>query len=546
MATYTIGIDFGSLSGRAVLADTANGQVIASAQLAYPHGIMDRETPWGETLPTGWALQNPQDFLDVLDATLPQLAAAVDPAQIVGIGLDCTSSTVLPVDAAGTPLCQTERFTHTPQAYVMMWKHHGGLEQARRMNEAAHQRQEPWLPYYGGMVNAEWFFPKLLQVLEEAPDVYHAMAHYVEMADWLVWQLTGRLTRSAGCMGYKDFYHGAFPSEDFFRAVNPAFVHVCAEKVSGPIVPLGGCAGCLSEQAAARFGLKPGISVAAGNIDAHVCVPAAGIDGPGKVLAIMGTSTCYIVMGPESLPVPGMSGVVQDGVMPGFAGYEAGQSSVGDQFHWFEKRCVSAQVEREAQAAGLPVQAYLTEQAVKLRPGESGLLALDWWNGNRSVLADAELSGLLLGLTLQTRPAEIYRALLESTAYGARVILENYREHGVPVTAFYASGGIAQKNALAMQIYADVLRMPVQVVAATQGPALGSAIFGAVAAGMYAAPAEAARAMGSRVERVVTPTEDGMAVYEQLYQEYRKLHDLFGRGRNDVMKVLKRLQALTK
>lgn len=542
MPSYVIGIDFGSLSGRAVLVDASDGREIASAAYAYPHAVMDRELPSGVPLPPDWALQHPQDYLDVLDHTLPQLAQAVDPAQIVGIGLDCTSSTVFPVDAEGTPLCLTPRFRDTPHAWVMMWKHHAAQEQARRMTACAERLHAPWLPLYGGKVNAEWYFPKLLQTLEKAPEVYASAAHYVEMADWLVWQLTGRQTRSAGCLGYKAFYTGQFPDKAFFRALNPAFENVIAEKVSGPIVHLGERAGSLSEEAAKRYGLTPGISVAAGNIDAHVCAPAAGIDGPGKLLAIMGTSTCHILMGNETKPVSGMSGVVQGGILPGFAGYEAGQSCVGDSFHWFERICASAEVKEEAARRGLSVQALLTEKAARLQPGQSGLLALDWWNGNRSILADADLTGLMLGLTLQTTPEEMYRALIESTAYGARIILESYRNANIQVDEWYASGGVSQKNPLAMQIYADVLNLPVRVVSAAQGPALGSAIFAAVAADIYPDAATAARAMGGKVSVVYHPIPGHAAVYEKLYQEYKALHDFFGRGGNNVMKRLKSIR----
>lgn len=542
MPRYTIGVDFGSLSGRAILADTADGRVIASAQFDYPHQIMDSSLPCGTPLARGWALQHPQDYLDVLDHTLPILASAVDPADIVGIGIDCTASTVLPVLADGTPLCMTEAFSRCPQAYIMMWKHHGGQNQARRMTALAKAREEDWLPFYGGIVNAEWYFPKLLEVLEEAPEVYRAMAHYVEAADWLIWQLTGRQTRSYGCLGYKSFYrNGKFPDKSFFADLNPAFENVIEEKVSGPIVPLGACAGYLTPEAAARYGLRPGIPVAAGNIDAHACVPAAGIDGEGKLLAIVGTSTCHIVLSKKELPVPGMSGVVAHGVLPGLAAYEAGQSCVGDSFHWFERTCVPASVQQEAADEKLSVQALLTKKAQALFPGESGLLALDWFNGNRSVLADADLTGLILGMTLQTRPEEIYRALIEATAYGARVILEGYRESGVPVNSFYASGGVSQKNALAMQIYADVLGMPVHIVDAAQGPALGSAIYAAAAAGIYPDAAQGARQMGAKVSRVYTPVPEHAAVYDRLYREYKTLHDTFGRGANPVMKTLKSL-----
>ncbi len=543
MPQYTIGIDFGSLSGRAVLVDVADGREMASAQLDYPHTIMDRQLPCGKTLPQDWALQHPQDYLDVLDHTLPLLTAGVDPEDIIGIGLDCTASTVLPVYTDGTPLCFDEKFAGNPHAYVKMWKHHGAQEQASRMTRLAQERKEEWLPYYGSIVNAEWYFPKLLETLEKAPEVYHAMAHYVEAVDWLVWQLTGTHTRSYGCLGYKSFYKdGKFPEKDFFRQLNPDFENAVAEKVSGPIVALGACAGTLTEKAARRYGLKAGIPVAAGNIDAHVCLPAAGVDGAGKLLAIIGTSTCHIVLGEKALLVPGMSGVVMDGVLPGLAAYEAGQSCVGDSFHWFERTCVSSAVEKEAVQKGISVQALLTEKAAQLKPGQSGLVALDWWNGNRSVLADTDLTGMLLGMTLQTTPEDIYRALIESTAYGARIILENYRDSGVPVEACYASGGVSQKNALAMQIYADVLQMPVHIADAAQGPALGNAVYAAVAAGVYGDAAEGARRMGAKVAKTYQPIAENAAVYEKLYQEYKQLHDTFGRGINPVMKKLKALR----
>ena len=543
MPQYTIGIDFGSLSGRAVLADVADGREIASAQLDYPHAIMDRRLPCGKELPQDWALQHPQDYLDVLDHVLPLLTAKVGPQDIIGIGLDCTASTVLPVDADGTPLCFDQAFAENPHAYVKMWKHHGAQEQANRMTQLAKSRREEWLPYYGSIVNAEWYFPKLLETLEDAPDVYHAMAHYVEAVDWLVWQLTGTHTRSYGCLGYKSFYKdGQFPEKAFFAALNPAFENVIAEKVSGPIAALGACAGKLTDEAAKRYGLKAGIPVAAGNIDAHVCLPAAGVDGAGKLLAIIGTSTCHIVLGEKALPVPGMSGVVMDGVLPGLAAYEAGQSCVGDSFHWFERTCVSSAIQNEAAEKRISVQALLTEKAAKLKPGQSGLVALDWWNGNRSVLADTDLTGVILGMTLQTAPEDIYRALIESTAYGARVIMDNYHESGVPVESFYASGGVSQKNELAMQIYADVLKMPVHIADAAQGPALGSAIYAAVAAGVYGDAAEGARRMGAKVARTYQPIPENAAVYEKLYQEYKQLHDYFGRGINPVMKTLKAIK----
>lgn len=542
MPKYAIGIDYGTLSARAVLADVADGHVVATAEMAYPHGVMDAHLPDGTPLPQGWALQHPQDYLDALDSVLPKMAEKVNPEDIVAIGIDCTSATVMPVDEAGTPLCLLPEYAGNPHAWCMMWKHHGGQEQAHRMTEIARARGEKWLPRYGNIVNAEWMFPKLLQVMEEAPEVYRAMAEYVEAMDFLIRRLTGERVRSDACLGYKALYAGQFPSKEYFAAVNPAFENVAEEKLGGRILPLGGCAGYLTKDAAQRYGLRPGIAVSAGNIDAHVCLPAAGIDGPGKLLAIIGTSSCYIMMSDVEASVPGMSGVVQGGVLPGLAAYEAGQSCVGDSFAWFEKNCVPAYITDAARKQGLPVQKYLSELAAPLRPGESGLVALDWFNGNRSVLADADLTGMMLGMTLQTTPQEMYRAMLESTAYGARMIVDGYRENGVKIEQFLAGGGIPQKNPLMMQIYADVLNMDIHVSAETQGAALGSAIYAAVAAGVYPDAAEGARRMGAGVCRVYHPDPENAAVYEKLYAEFKILHDYFGRGANDVMKRLKAIR----
>ena len=542
MKKYAIGIDFGTLSGRCVLVDVEDGTVVMERQMDYPHAVMDKALPSGKPLAQDWALQHPQDYLDVLDAILPQLTAAVNPADIVGIGVDVTSATALPVDADFTPLCFKPEWTDDPYAYAMMWKHHACQQQAQSMTDVAIQRGESWLPLYGGKINVEWYFPKLLQILEERPALYEAMDQYVEAVEWLVWQLTGSYVRSEGCVGYKALYAGGFPSEEYFAAVNPAFRNVVGTKLRGPIGKLGSCAGHVHDAAAARWGLAPGTPVAVGNIDAHVCMPASGITAPGSMLAIIGTSTVTLLVGETLSAAPGICGAVQDGVLPGFAGYEAGQSCVGDFFRWLEKQAVPPYIMEEAAAAGMPVQAYLTHLAEKLRPGESGLLALDWFNGNRSILADPDLQGVILGLTLQTRPEEIYRALIESTAYGCRVIVDNYRANGVAVEAFYASGGISQKNAMAMQIYADVLNMPVRVVDASQGPALGSAIFGAVAAGVYDTVEAAIRSMASPIKRVYEPILHHAEVYEALYREYKTLHDYFSGGENDVMKRLKKLK----
>ncbi|MDR0293787.1 MAG: ribulokinase [Oscillospiraceae bacterium] len=552
MAACAIGIDYGTLSARAVLIDTSTGEELASSEYAYPHAVIDARLPGGAVLPPDWALQHPRDYLEALEHVVPDVLrqSDTDPGRVVGIGTDFTGCTVLPVKADGTPLCFLPEFENNPHAYVKLWKHHAAQDKASRLNEIAAARREPWLSYYGGKISSEWNIPKLWQVLDEAPEVYAAMDRWIEAADWIVWQLTGTETRNACTAGYKAMYNknAGFPANDFYKALDPRFGGVAERFFNLPVIPPGTKAGGVTPDMAAKLGLKPGTAVAAGILDAHVCVPAVGIGAPGTMLEVIGTSGCHMLMGTEEIAVPGICGVVADGILPGFYGYEAGQCCVGDHFAWFVENCVPAAYAREAEEKGETLHALLREKAEKLRPGESGLLALDWWNGNRSVLVDADLSGALLGLTLRTKPEEIYRALIEATAYGTREIIENYRAHGIAVDAFVAAGGISQKDPMAMQIYADVLNLPIGLAGSENGPAYGSAIFAAVAAGEeaggYGDIFSAARALGRRKESVYRPSPENAAAYDTLYAEYKVLHDYFGRGANDVMKRLKGKRAL--
>lgn len=551
---YTIGIDFGTLSGRALLADAGSGEEILSVVYDYPHGVMDTALPCGKKLGQDWALQHPQDYLDVLAHTIPALLeqSGVAPGDIIGIGTDFTACTMIPVKSDGTPLCTLPEYAGNPHAWVKLWKHHAAQDHANRLNEIAARRNESWLKNYGGKISSEWAVPKLWQVLEEAPEIYDAMDRWIEAADWIVWQLTGRETRNSCTAGYKELWNKrkGYPSTEFFKALDPRLEHVVQEKLGAEreILPLGAKAGTVSKKAAEFLGIPSleGIPVAVGNVDAHVCVPAVGIDGPGKMLAIIGTSTCHMMMSQEEIQVPGICGVVEDGIMPGYFGYEAGQSCVGDHFAWLIDHCVPEAYAAEARAEKISLHQLLRRKAERQKPGAHGLIALDWWNGNRSVLVDADLTGMILGMTLQTRPEDIYRALIEATAYGTRVLIENYRKHGVPVREFFASGGIAFKDAMTMQIYADVLNMPVKIAGTAQGPALGAAIFGAVAAGKEAGGYEdvftAARRMGKVKTEFYSPIPENVSVYNQLFAEYQQLHDYFGRGANQVMKRLKALK----
>ena len=541
-----VGVDFGTLSGRAVVVRASDGVELGSAVHEYEHGVMDEvlTTGGGTALPAEWALQAPQDYVAVLQNAVPAaiVAAGVDPAKVVGIGTDFTACTMVPTTGDGTPLSQLDRFADRPHAYVKLWKHHAAQSHADRINALAHERGEPWINRYGGLISSEWEFAKGLQLLEEDREVYDAMAHWVEAADWIVWQLCGDYVRNACTAGYKGIYQdGQYPSEDFLAALNPDFAGFVRDKLDRRIGQLGEAAGTLTAQAASWTGLPEGIAVATGNVDAHVTAPAADAVEPGQMVAILGTSTCHVMNGEQLAEVPGMCGAVFGGIVEGRWGYEAGQSGVGDIFGWFVNNQLPRGYVEEAERRGISAHDLLTEMAAAQQVGEHGLVALDWHSGNRSVLVDHELSGLVLGLTLATRPEEVYRALLESTAFGTRMIVETFVEAGVPVTELVVAGGLL-KNRFLMQMYSDVTNLPLSTIVSEQGPALGSAIHAAVAAGLYRDTRSAGTAMGGRVQNAYTPDEDAARRYDALYEEYRRLHDHFGRGGNEVMHRLKRIR----
>jgi L-ribulokinase len=531
-------VDFGTLSARALVVRVSDGAEAGTAVSEYAHGVIDRELD-GRELPPDWALQDPADYTAALGEAIPAAIrdAGIDPAQVIGVATDFTASTCMPAlgDALGTPLCQLPGLAGRPHAYPKLWKHHAAQPQADRINQAAHDRHEKWINRYGGKISSEWQFAKALQVLDEDEEMYQRAGRWIEAADWIIWQLCGSETRNACTAGYKGIYQeGQYPSQEFLGALDRRFASFAADKLAHPISPLGALAGRLTPAAAALTGLPEGIAVAIGNVDAHVTVPAAGPVAPGKMVAIMGTSTCHMVNGTELAEVPGMCGVVDGGIVAGLWGYEAGQSGVGDIFAWFTRNGVPGQYAEEARRRGVSLHQLLDEMAAAQAPGASGLIALDWENGNRSVLVDAGLSGVIVGLTLASTAPEIYRALIEATAFGTRLIIETFKASGVPVTEVVAAGGLT-KSAPVMQIYADVTRTPLSVTESEQAPALGSAIHAAVAAGAYPDVPAAAAVMGRCSRDVYRPDAARADVYDRLFAEYVRLHDYFGRGENEVM-----------
>ena len=544
--TYVLGIDYGTESGRVMLVNADNGEEIAWKVVPYSSGVMDQRLPDGTPLGPDFALQDAADYLKVLTEGIPEVlrSSNVAGAGVGGIGVDFTSCTMMPCKQDGTPLPSLPEFAGNPHAWVKLWKHHAAQPQARRINEVAGERGEAFVELYGGGYSAEWFFSKVLETLEKAPEVYAAADRFIEAGDWLVWRLTGEETRSECAAGYKGMWikGKGWPSPDFFKALHPGLENVIAEKAGGPLVPLGGRAGLLSAEMAEATGLAAGTPVAASIIDAHAAGPACGMSQSGRLAIIMGTSLCHMLLGDEKKIVEGCGGLVEDGIIPGFWGYEAGQAAVGDIYGWFFKTGLTAENEREAAERDMAPEDWLTAKAAALEAGQSGLLALDWWNGNRSVLMDAELSGVIAGLTLTTRPEEIYRALIESTAFGTRVVIDAFEDQGVPIHDIVACGSLAEKSPLVMQIFADVTGRRILLPRSFQASGLGAAIHGAVAGGFYPDFGAAIRSMAGLRENSYSPDPSARAVYSQLYAEYLTLHDYFGRGANDVMKRLKELK----
>lgn len=530
----TIGVDFGTLSARAVVVRVDDGAELGVGEQPYAHGVLDRTLPGSERpLGPAWALQDPADWVQSLGAAVRQAlaVAGTDPGDVLAIGTDFTACTVLPATADGVPLCELPAWREHPHAWPKLWKHHAAQAHADRINELAHERGERWIGRYGGKISAEWEYAKALQVLEEDPAVWAATERWIEGADWIVWQLTGTETRNRCTAGYKGIYQdGAYPDREFLAALNPDFADFPDTRLPLPLADLGTAAGGLCAAAAELTGLAVALPVAVGNVDAHVTAPAACAVRAGQLLAVMGTSTCHVLNSDRLAEVEGMCGVVEGGIVDGLYGYEAGQSAVGDIFAWWTGTAVPAEYVERAEQHGESVHELLARLGDGQPVGSHGLLALDWMGGNRSVLVDHRLSGVLVGLTLDTRAPDVYRALLEATAFGTRRIIDSFEQAGVPVTELVVAGGLI-RNQVLMQVYADVCGRPLSVSGSEQGPALGSAIHAAVAAGAYPDVVTASRSMGRVRTAAYEPDPARHKAYTALYEDYCVLHHYFGRAR---------------
>ena len=539
---FAIGLDYGTESARALLVDVRTGKILGQAVERYPDGVISETLPGtGVQLEHNWALQNPKDWLTTAENTIRKVMheSGIAAEQVIGLGVDFTACTVLPTLADGTPLCELDGLRNEPHAWPKLWKHHSAQAQADRITQLAAENGEPWLPGYGGKVSSEWLLPKALEILEEKPAIYKQADYLVEGADWVTWQFTGELVRNTCCAGYKGTWHkrDGYPSTTFLGQLNPDLVDLFTEKVAGPLFGPGQRVGCLTDEWAERLGLTRKCAVSAAIIDAHAAAIGSGLSGSGAMFLIMGTSTCHMLMDEKEVLVEGISGVVEDGIVPGLFGYEAGQVSVGDIFGWFVENAVPDSYQTEADQKGLSLHQLLSEKAAQLRVGESGLLSLDWWNGCRTPLVDADLTGLILGLNLQTKPEEIYRALIEGTAFGTYAIIELFKEAGVTISKLQAGGGLTQ-NDLILQIYADVTNLPIEVASSQYSSALGAAILGAVASGIYPSIDEAVKEMVLPSAKIVKPNPQNHTLYQELFNVYQQLADSFGRQTDSPMKLL--------
>ncbi|MBR7117593.1 MAG: ribulokinase [Clostridia bacterium] len=544
MSKYVIGVDFGSLSARAVLVSTADGKEIASAEYAYSHKVMNEHQICSPRALATTALQMPEDYLDALNMTVLEVLekSRVSPRLIGALAIDFTASNILPILNDGTPLSSLDRFKHNPHAYCKMWKHHGATEEAKILTDTAKRICPEILEPYGGIISSEWCFSKIFETLRKAPEVYHTADRFIEAGDWITMMLTGSDKRSACFAGYKALWNrdNGYPPEEFFGAVDPELRNVVTEKMSGDVCELGEAAGELNEYGSLLTGLDVGTKVSVAVVDAHAALPSVGAVNPGDLMIIMGTSACHILISDKDVPINGICGRVMGGVVPGYIAFESGQPAVGDGLAWVINNCIGSEYEDEARIKNKSIYDLLNEKAEALGVGSGGLIALDWWNGNRSPYADYDLSGMILGITLSTPPEAIYRASVEAIAFGARRLVEGFENGGITVKRIIVSGGIAKKNPFIMQMLSDVLGREILISDLKEAPAMGSAVYAAVTAGAYTSIGDAARAMANMDFNVYTPRAEAKEKYVILYPEYVELSEYFHKT-NRVMERLRKL-----
>jgi len=548
---YVYGYDFGTQSCRLVLLSVPDGTIAAQEEMDYPNGVITHNLPGtGIILKNDWYLQDPRDYIFVLEALSKKILERtnINPGDIVAIGTAFTNCTMMPVDKEGNVLCMLDEYKNNPHSWVKLWKHHGAEAYAKEIEIYAKEHL-PRLKNYGGHVSSEWLFPKILQIAREDKELYDAADAFIEAADWIVYKLCGNLVRNSATLGVNAFYdadEGGFPPREFFAGIDKAIENVVQEKLKGNVKNVGERAGNLTEEMAKAMGLTPNTVVAVGHGDSEVAACGAGIAEAGRMIIVMGTSTCHQMMSYNKTAFDGVGAVVKDGMVPGMYAYESGQPAVGDIFEWYADNLAAEEYKEQARAKGIHLLKLMDQKASELKAGASGLVALDWFNGNRSILMDYNLTGLIMGLTLQSKPEEIYRALIEATAFGTRVILDTYTENHLEIREIVAAGGLPRKSPFVAQLYADVLNREIKVPLVNNITALGAAVCASVAAGIknggFDSFNEAVQMFANKEAIVYKPDKDNVKVYNRLYGVYKNLHDYFSRKQNNPMKELRNIQ----
>lgn len=528
--SYSIGIDYGTASGRVILVNTSDGKIVSSYEETYQHGTIAEELG-GETLPHNYFLQHAGDYHHVLENGVKHVLeeSQVNKDEVVGIGVDFTSCTVVFLDENFKPLHMNEDLANHPHAYVKLWKHHGAQDEATQMVEANEKANQNWLDYYGHSVNSEWMIPKILEVKHKAPELLERAHYIMEAGDYMTSLLVNQNIRSNCGIGFKGFYDemNGF-NYDFFETVDPELPQIVKDKCEAPVIQIGDSAGSLSEYYQNLWGLSSNVQISPYMIDAHSGVLGAGAIEKGEFTPVIGTSTCHLMLDPKQEPIPSITGSVKDAIIPGLYAYEAGQAAVGDLFSYSERMAPQHIVE-EAAKQDKSVLEYLETLASQIPVEDQHVVVLDWHNGNRSILSDSHLTGSVFGLTLQTPFEMVHRAYLESTAFGTKMIMQQFEDNDIPVHTVYASGGIPKKSRLLVDIYANVLNKKVFVLESSNATALGAAMLGANVGGAYDTLRETVQHMKQPVYYEKQPDPEKVKHYEKLFDKYQKLHDLLGR-----------------
>ena len=545
--SYSIGLDYGTLSCRGIIADISDGTVVTEAEYVYPAGVMSRSLPDGEPLPSLYALQDPDDYVNALKSIVPTLMkqSRISPDKIKAIGIDATSSTVIPVDSNFIPLCKLEKFRNNRHAWPKLWKHHASAYDAKLLTDKAKELCPEILEDYGGIIGPENFLPKVMQTCREAPEVFEAAETFIEYSDYITSLLAGKEIRSGATLSCKATWSPGrgYPDKEFFRAINPIYENIPDKLMyhngASPLVVWPGeYAGKICMEMADKLGLSENTIVTAPEMDAYAGIPGAGINSEGSMILMIGTSTGVMLLNKEKKTVPGICAMVENSILPGYTNYAHGLPCVGDLFGWFIKNCVPKEYYEAAEKEGSGIHDYLSRLASEKAPGETGIVALEWWNGEK---LNPDLSGLILGMDLNTRPEDIYRALIEATAFGTRRIIEQYRKYGVVVNSVIACGGIAIKNAFLVQLYADVLGLPVKVCRCTQTAALGAAMFAASAMENNRNIEKIIEKMAPENYTLYLPDCENNRKYDKLYSYYARLNELFSHE-NSIMAELKEIR----